>query len=603
MAYNKANYNLSYNLHENKPNKTEDCTTSRQEANPLRKILQATRYRNRQHTENSKQNNHPTSSSPIAHSIKRRASDSPERPSKKIHITSTTNIRHNKSPKNLADRRLQNLRKSLEEQRRQGKYAKELLTLDKAKNYSNVLIPPVSSFQPKETTYSPISDRKNDRRNSNGGRSSTYKISSLPQRKSPIQDRLHKYKSPRKDVIIIGNILRNDKLCTDKSPITSTATSLKWTEKVEKKEILSETIGTINSVETINSSTILTQFVNVPENSVCESMEWSAVDEETLVENINELRKEMTYGNNLPINTVLNNSNTTSNLPGNSGVHIVVDTNIFLLDIPFLTQLRDAVFEDFGRVTIVVPWMVIQELDYMKESNNRNSLSKGARRAVNFINDQLTRKHPQFKGQTVLEASNQDLSSKNADDGILFCCLQLVDQGKCVVLLSNDTNLRNKVLVNNIRAYTKLDIITNLKNFRSSQCGPTTELRSVQKIKILLSNMLTHIIEAEMKNAFGDVWHKMAKMQAPYTTEEALQCLFKYWQSVFSFSLQKQCGKKIEEFNNFMKLHRTDDNYEVQDFNKFIEHSLSLCIYLKNGYTDYRDIVTDCIQNLQKCAE
>lgn len=99
--------------------------------------------------------------------------------------------------------------------------------------------------------------------------------------------------------------------------------------------------------------------------------------------------------------------------------------------------------------------MVIQELDYMKESNHHRSLRKGAQKAVHYINTQLASKHPQFKGQwsedkrmlfeskricfclysgqTVLEASTQDLSSVNPDDGILFCCMQLSQQGKTTV--------------------------------------------------------------------------------------------------------------------------------------------------------------------------
>lgn len=82
------------------------------------------------------------------------------------------------------------------------------------------------------------------------------------------------------------------------------------------------------------------------------------------------------------------------------------------------------------------------------------------------------------------------------------------------------------------------------------------DTRSVQKIKILLSNLLTYIIESEMKDAFGDLWLRMAMIQPPFTTEEALICLDKYWISVFSFSLQKQCKQKIEEFIVFMKNHR-----------------------------------------------
>lgn len=56
-------------------------------------------------------------------------------------------------------------------------------------------------------------------------------------------------------------------------------------------------------------------------------------------------------------------------------------------------------FLDFNRVTMIVPWMVLQELDYMKETKGCH-LAKNARKAVTYINEQLVLNDPYFKGIT-----------------------------------------------------------------------------------------------------------------------------------------------------------------------------------------------------------
>lgn len=49
-----------------------------------------------------------------------------------------------------------------------------------------------------------------------------------------------------------------------------------------------------------------------------------------------------------------------SNKKSDKVLYIVVDTNVFLSNLPVIEEARDTIFKTFGRPFIVVPWTVIQ---------------------------------------------------------------------------------------------------------------------------------------------------------------------------------------------------------------------------------------------------
>lgn len=116
------------------------------------------------------------------------------------------------------------------------------------------------------------------------------------------------------------------------------------------------------------------------------------------------------------------------------------------------------------------------------------------------------------------------------------------------------------MLVNKIQAYNSTEIMDHLTKLEFSNFNETNKV-NVDKIKIILSNLLTHIVESEMRKAYGDIWLKMVKSNPPFTMDEALNVMHKYWVSVFSFSLQKQAQRKIEEFISFSKRHKNGKTY------------------------------------------
>lgn len=111
--------------------------------------------------------------------------------------------------------------------------------------------------------------------------------------------------------------------------------------------------------------------------------------------------------------------------------------------------LAFCLFVGVYRPFVLIPWIVVQELDYMKDGRDcKQFLQTSARRAVDFINKSL-RNHNNtlkggkarflfvfivlFSGQSVLDAAEHCIHSKNADDGILACCMQVLERGNRAV--------------------------------------------------------------------------------------------------------------------------------------------------------------------------
>lgn len=135
-------------------------------------------------------------------------------------------------------------------------------------------------------------------------------------------------------------------------------------------------------------------------------------------------------------------------------LHIVVDTNVFIRDLSVLPKLMERRFPDsLGFPTLIVPYIVLKELENLAYTNRSKPIEASAKAANKYINNQFVAKNPQFKGQNVQDHSRKLLDIESGDDDVLNCCLQVKESGKKVILLSNDVNLRNKALFNEIPAF------------------------------------------------------------------------------------------------------------------------------------------------------
>lgn len=65
-----------------------------------------------------------------------------------------------------------------------------------------------------------------------------------------------------------------------------------------------------------------------------------------------------------------------------------------------------------------------------------------------------------FLAQTALEEREHLIDVNSADDSIINCCLQAKAQIPNLLLLTEDVNLRNKAICNNILVATKSDLLS-----------------------------------------------------------------------------------------------------------------------------------------------
>ncbi|KAF2902606.1 hypothetical protein ILUMI_03584 [Ignelater luminosus] len=353
-------------------------------------------------------------------------------------------------------------------------------------------------------------------------------------------------------------------------------------------------------------------------NSICtlssssthddEAMDWSYINEKEILSDLEDLRKtfSQTPTPRSAFQEIIakESSEITHNKTLLKTTYVVVDTNIFLSHLNVVENIMKIKINGntgVTYVTILVPWIVIQELDYIKDrrSYTKSNLSAQAQKAIYFINQCLVKKL-NLQGQSVRDAAEQDFVTSNFDDGILHCCMQIRDRNNRAILISNDVNLRNKLINENFEAYNHKEALEKLDPFgisvprgKSSEMN-TKETEKFAEINIKLSTFLSSIILDVVKDAYGNIWTKMALFQEspPWTLQTCLHIFERYWVSVFRMNLHERFLFNVKTFNKFL-------NDKIIDAKRLLELSLTMCIDLRTGYKIYSDIVTEGMKAIQ----
>lgn len=166
-----------------------------------------------------------------------------------------------------------------------------------------------------------------------------------------------------------------------------------------------------------------------------------------------------------------------------SGILIVIDTNVLISDLQLVRSLLQGAFkEESQRPHAMIPYAVLQELDSQKQRKVQ-PISSQAQSAIKYIHEMFKSKDKRLQGKVQYylyflyiivynkillqkrrffhSQSGQSSKANQApsripiatnDDRILNCALQCLDNGREVVVLSNDINLRNLALMNELRA-------------------------------------------------------------------------------------------------------------------------------------------------------
>nr|XP_015210545.1 PREDICTED: transcriptional protein SWT1 isoform X3 [Lepisosteus oculatus] len=280
---------------------------------------------------------------------------------------------------------------------------------------------------------------------------------------------------------------------------------------------------------------------------------------------------------------------------------IILDTNILLSHLEFVKKIKACGLGVFGFPNILIPWVVLQELDSLKNGKFSNHVVNKAIPAVNFIYTCLKSQEPRFWGQSMQQASQKicGLSAENNDDRVLHCCVQYQSlfPGVPVILCTNDKNLCSKALLSGVKAVSKADLVSEADKLKSEAdtlwhqslpptWHPQTELdpnsrvteekareatvsgsalaSSVSAIEGVLRGALCAILEAEMKEAFGDLWLEIVYIKPPWSLSDLLQCFKKHWIAVFGSIVSRNLLHSVEFLSDSLCKGRTVDSCSMK---------------------------------------
>ncbi|XP_058932508.1 transcriptional protein SWT1 isoform X3 [Kogia breviceps] len=274
---------------------------------------------------------------------------------------------------------------------------------------------------------------------------------------------------------------------------------------------------------------------------------------------------------------------------------IVVDTNILMNHLKFVRVLKTTEIPGFDRLVLLIPWVVVQELDRMKAGKLLKHAQHKAIPAVHFINDSLKNQDRKLWGQSIQLASQKlyGFSDENNDDRVLKCCLQYRELFPCslVILCTDDRNLRNKGLISGVKSLSKEELSAELLNLslntvvchqpciskqqlkaeatpleksceeESTNSGLCILLESiVTDLEKSLGTALSSILETEMKIAFGNLWMEVLYLKPPWTLIHLLQCFRKHWLAVFGLVMEKNLLLTVESlYENLSKANNAVD--------------------------------------------
>ncbi|XP_076872452.1 uncharacterized protein swt1 isoform X2 [Brachyhypopomus gauderio] len=266
---------------------------------------------------------------------------------------------------------------------------------------------------------------------------------------------------------------------------------------------------------------------------------------------------------------------------------IVLDTNVLLSHLDFVKKMRSHGLGVLGRPTLLVPWVVLQELDALKSGKLSPEVERKARPAVRYVYGCLKNQEPRLWGQSLQQASQAacGLVAENNDDRVLHCCLQyqaLYPEGS-LILCTNDQNLCSKALLSGVRALCKADLEEHAQGNTAlvqSSCrlhtpappaGPTLPEQTrrpreeeeeagrmkasgvkcelsvcVSALERSLQGALSAVLEEEMKAAYEDLWTEIVYLKPPWTLQAVLQCIRKHWIAVFGGIIKRNLLSCVE---------------------------------------------------------
>ncbi|XP_061152607.1 transcriptional protein SWT1 [Syngnathus typhle] len=318
--------------------------------------------------------------------------------------------------------------------------------------------------------------------------------------------------------------------------------------------------------------------------------------------------------------------------PAQQNVILVLDTNILLSHLDYVKKMPQRGLGALGLPIVLIPWVVLQELDSLKKGKGlRNSVARLACPAISYIYNSLKRRERHLWGQSMQQAaeSNHSLMAENNDDKVLQCCLQYQSlyPDCALILCTNDKNLCTKAVLSGVQALSKADLeaeversrhnpkhlqsnvlqrlpemgapmpplmpgggctaAPSLTQERLSSCLPKEDSKSprveevkniercVSELKGCLQEVLSNVLEMEMKASYGDLWQEIVYIKPPWDLLDILHCLKKHWIAVFGFIVPRPLLQTVIKLIDFFKRGRSRDRgsilVTIQEAKEFVK--------------------------------
>ncbi|CAJ1060972.1 transcriptional protein SWT1 isoform X1 [Xyrichtys novacula] len=310
---------------------------------------------------------------------------------------------------------------------------------------------------------------------------------------------------------------------------------------------------------------------------------------------------------------------------------LVLDTNILISHLDYVKKIVSHGLKALGSPVVLIPWVVLQELDSLKQENGLSgSVAHRARPAISYIYNSLKSREPRLWGQSMQQAakSKNDLKTENNDDRVLQCCLQYQSlyPGCALILCTDDKNLCSKALLSGVKALSKSDLeveagqsshgFNPLQSIKTStlphispqvssaaldrsfqqRSEPSVGLRGkdykqqsneedeeeahwdrrcVSEFEDCLREVLSDVLEVEMEAAFGNLWLEIVMIKPPWTLQEVLQCLRKHWIAVFGQvvprRMEQTVSSLIDFFHSGQNMDRSGTKAAIQMAKEFVK--------------------------------
>ncbi|XP_068446097.1 transcriptional protein SWT1 isoform X2 [Clinocottus analis] len=323
--------------------------------------------------------------------------------------------------------------------------------------------------------------------------------------------------------------------------------------------------------------------------------------------------------------------------PPQQDLILVLDTNILLSHLDYLKEISSHGLR--APVVLIPWVVLQELDSLKRGRGMSGSVAHLATPAISYIYNSLKNRGPHLWGQSMQQAveSSNGLNAENNDDRVLQCCLQY--QGlypECALILcTNDKNLCSKALVSGVNALSKNDLEEEigkprhgfhpLRNSRSpkpphvsphlpspmrsrrytaarphvqERTGLSVEEKvcytdnkqlstredeektkwspsSVSELEDCLREVLSDVLEVEMKAAYEDLWLEIVYLKPPWTLQDVLQCLKKHWIAVFGHIVPRRNLQTvlnlIEFFNSGYTANCSSTSAAVQEAKELVK--------------------------------